>query len=785
MLISMGARKADCVFRFLYVLLYLLALDVSAGTDLKPLVLSPGGEVISASQYAEFLEDPTRQLSLAQLASPAHADRFQPNSSGDTLNFGRTRSAYWVHFTVINQSGEPWYLLLDSLLGDEFDLYVMEEGADAQRVNAATTLQYAKPLNDFRRKAWETHFPQGEKLHIYMRATNGNAILRFPIEFLSNTAMLERSNGNHLLLGGLYSAMLLLAIYQVVMCVSLRESSYLFLSIHILAMLATIHRTNPTFGWLGFLSDTDSYFFTTPLLLGITSYLLFSRQILDLPRDYPKLNKVYGIVALFVLLSIGIVGLFPGGTVIPILLGLGLYFLEIPVSLWLTIRGNRIAGFFAAIHVSALLAQVGGGWLIVSDPAKWSPSADLYTGLISLLLIFPITWLQALRVNYIQERTRKLEAEHKAKDAFLAVMSHELRTPLHAIVGLSGLLRMDAVGEKQTVYLDRLNTAAQHQLHLVGNILDMAKVSTQNLQLDIQPFRLDIAIGSVVELMQQAAKQKGLKLSLHWQGDSGSVSVLGDRLSLAQILMNLLGNAVKYTNYGSITLTVTCSRIADNRYEICFEVADTGIGIPADKLDLLFEPFVQIGEQAGLSQGGVGLGLAISKHLVVAMGSVLEVNSEVDEGSCFFFTVIFEAASTVCESEVQEVVNYQLPPGLRVLLVDDSELNRFVGTEMLSNMGVNDIALAADGESAILQLQQRDFDVVLLDISMPGMDGFAVTRWLRQHGRNPSIPVIALSAHVLQSIREEGKRSGMNAFLGKPFEYHQVAEIVTQLFGRK
>jgi CheY-like chemotaxis protein len=296
---------------------------------------------------------------------------------------------------------------------------------------------------------------------------------------------------------------------------------------------------------------------------------------------------------------------------------------------------------------------------------------------------------------------------------------------------------------------------------------------------------LDIAIGSVVELMQQAAKQKGLKLSLHWQGDSGSVSVLGDRLSLAQILMNLLGNAVKYTNYGSITLTVTCSRIADNRYEICFEVADTGIGIPADKLDLLFEPFVQIGEQAGLSQGGVGLGLAISKHLVVAMGSVLEVNSEVDEGSCFFFTVIFEAASTVCESEVQEVVNYQLPPGLRVLLVDDSELNRFVGTEMLSNMGVNDIALAADGESAILQLQQRDFDVVLLDISMPGMDGFAVTRWLRQHGRNPSIPVIALSAHVLQSVKQEGKRAGMNAFLSKPFEYHQLAEIVTQLFGRK
>ncbi len=695
------------------------------------------------------------------------------------LYFGRTRSAVWIHFTVINLSGEQWYLLLDTLLGSEFDLYIRPEGADPTQVSAASTAQYAQPLENYRRKLWHTHFPQGQTLHVYMRATNGDAILRLPVEFLSSTAMLERSDQGSLLLGGLYVSLLLLALYQILMFASLRESSYLFLSAHILAMLATIHRTNPVFDSLAFLSQTDSFFFTAPMLVAISTYLLFSRQILDLPRDYPRLDRIYWLVALVILASSGVIGLIPGGTFIPVLLGLGLYFLEIPTSFWLASRGNKIAHYFALAHVVALLIQVGNGLLLVTVPQEWSPSSDLFAGLVSLQLVFPISWLQAMRVRGIRERAQKAEAQHKAKDEFLAVMSHELRTPLHAIVGLSGLLRMDTDDEKRAEYLERLNTAARHQLHLVGNILDIAKAATQTLQVERQAFRLDIAVNSVVDLVGQSARQKGLELVVEWRGDDlREIPLAGDRLRLTQVFMNLLGNAVKYTHYGHVTLTISLTPLPDGRYEVGFSVTDTGVGIPADKLGSLFEPFAQMAGQSALQQGGVGLGLAISKRLVEAMGGVLQAESRLDEGSRFYFTLILESATSLPATAATTID--QLPVGLRILLVDDSELNRFVGSEMLRNMGVQDITLAPDGESAILQLQQQDFDVVLLDISMPGMDGFEVTRWLRQHGRNPVVPVIALSGHVLEQIREEGRQVGMDAFLNKPFEYHELAEVIRQ-----
>lgn len=545
--------------RFCFILLCLLIFGVSAeaGEGKQPLVLFPDTTTTSAVPYIEYLEDPTRQLSFIDIVSPVYSSRFQAGKEGDVLYLGRSRSAVWVHFTVINLSGEQWYLLLDTLLGSDFDLYIMPEGADPTQVSAASTAQYAQPLENYRRKLWHTHFPQGQTLHVYMRATNGDAILRLPIEFLSSIAMLERSDQGYLLLGGLYVSLLLLALYQILMFASLRESSYLFLSAHILAMLATIHRTNPVFDSLGFLSQTDSFFFTTPILVAIATYLLFSRQILDLPRDYPRLDRIYWLVALGILASSGVVGLIPGGTFIPVLLGLGLYFLEIPTSFWLASRGNKIAHYFALAHVVALLIQVGNGWLLVTAPQEWSPSSDLFAGLVSLQLVFPISWLQAMRVRGIRERAQKAEAEHKAKDEFLAVMSHELRTPLHTIVGLSGLLRMDTDGEKRADYLERLHTAAKHQLHLVGNILDLAKAATQTLQLERQAFRLDIAIHAVAELIRQSAQQKGLELVLQWQGAGREIPVVGDRLRLSQVLMNLLGNAVKYTHYGQITLSVT------------------------------------------------------------------------------------------------------------------------------------------------------------------------------------------------------------------------------------
>lgn len=756
--------------------LWVLSAPVQAGQS--PLILPLDAGQIAVTPQVALLEDATHQLDLA--AVMAAADAFRIVEGGSVPNLGRTRSAWWLHFTVTNPSGEPWYLLLDTLLGDEFTLYLFPDGADIRQLTAASGAQYAEPLHDFPRRAWQVHLPPAQTFQVYMRVTNGASILRLPVAFLSANAMLERSNEQYWLLSSLYVAMLLLATYQMLMFVSLRESSYLFLSIHIVAMFATLHRTNPLFPALAFLSDTGSYFFTAPVFVAIAAFLLFSRQILDLPQHYPRLSRLYLWAAGMTLALIVIAGGMPDGTVIPSWLGLGLYLLEIPVSLLLASRGNKIALYFGGLHIIALMTQSLNWWHLALNAQSWEPSQDLYMGLISVQLIFPVTWLQAMRVRVQREQIQKTEAEHKAKDEFLAVMSHELRTPLHAIVGLTGLLRMDSQADKQSEYLERLHTAAQHQLHLVGNILDMAKAASHTVQLDKQPFRLAIAIHAVTGLVIPLARQKGLELLVQVNGVIEDVTVVGDRLRLTQVLMNLLGNAIKYTRYGYITFGVTVQQSANGSFQIGFAVTDTGIGIPADKLAYLFEPFSQMAGQASLQQGGVGLGLAISKRLVAAMGGELSVKSQLGEGSTFAFGLALEAAALLAVDDTA-VTQHTLPPGLRVLLVDDAELNRFVGAEMLHNMGVNDVVLTPDGESAILQLQQQDFDVVLLDISMPGMDGFEVTRWVRHHGHNPQMPIIALSAHALSQVQQEGEAAGMDAFLPKPFEYAGLVEVIQQV----
>lgn len=412
---------------------------------------------------------------------------------------------------------------------------------------------------------------------------------------------------------------------------------------------------------------------------------------------------------------------------------------------------------------------------------------------ISVALFFANLWLLYLwRVRAIRQRNQQLEQQvaqrtqelqtaKNAQEQFIATMSHELRTPLHAIVGLSGLLRTASPAAKQEDYLERLHTAAQHQLHLVGNVLDMAKTNSSNLQLEAQPFRLLLAIRTLSGLITPLAQQKGLALVLQVDKSLEDITLLGDRLRLTQVLMNLLGNAVKYTRYGTVTFIVTAVEQSMTHCKVRFMVEDTGIGIPADKLESLFEPFSQVSGQASLQQGGVGLGLAISKRLVAAMGGELYVSSQPDEGSQFTFAVSFAIAAPLAATPLVDITVAPLPAGLRVLLVDDAEMNRFVGAEMLHNMGVDDVVLAPDGELALLQLQQQDFDVVLLDISMPGMSGFDVTRWLRRHGRNPQLPVIALSSHVLPEVQQEGIAAGMDAFLGKPFEYAELAAAFQQV----
>ncbi|UOG92497.1 MAG: hypothetical protein L3K52_01880 [Candidatus Thiothrix sulfatifontis] len=237
-------------------LLFLLSQVTVA--DASTLILTDSHDTVSAAPFMAILEDPSRQLTLQQVASAAFDAKFTANTSQNAPSFGRSRSAYWVRFTLINQSSLKWYALSDALLEDEYDFHLLSEGQEV-------TAQYAAPVTGYRRPAWSLALPHGIPLEIYVRATNGDSAFRLPVDLVTADAMLERSKESYRLYAAIYGAMLVLAAYNLFLFFALREPSYLSLVAHILSMATVAHLANPVFEGIGFLHDTGSHFFTTPL----------------------------------------------------------------------------------------------------------------------------------------------------------------------------------------------------------------------------------------------------------------------------------------------------------------------------------------------------------------------------------------------------------------------------------------------------------------------------------------------------------------------------------------
>jgi CheY-like chemotaxis protein len=398
-------------------------------------------------------------------------------------------------------------------------------------------------------------------------------------------------------------------------------------------------------------------------------------------------------------------------------------------------------------------------------------------------------------------------------------MSHELRTPLNAIFGISTLLRLSRLDNTQTTYVEKLEASTRHMLQLVGNILDIKKIENKNFQLDIEQFKLNSVKTAVNDILTSQAESKGLHLNFTgWE--SITASLYGDKLRLTQILINLLNNAIKFTEFGSVTLSVQQLASATPGI-VClhFAVTDTGVGISPDKLPYLFQPFMQLKKRPNSFKDGAGLGLAISKNLVEMMGGTLAVKSSPGLGSEFSFILSFgmhDRRSNLVgladrrkyrgvhgrryslrmqdrrnslkaydrrKSQSEETftlnANLLLSTGTRVLLVDDYDLNLFVGQKLLASIG-GEVAVAANGQSAIMQLQRHQFDIILLDLSMADMDGFEVATWIRRYGQQPNIPIIALTAQATPAIEQQCREAGMNDFLTKPFTLQDLHTVIVK-----
>ena len=395
----------------------------------------------------------------------------------------------------------------------------------------------------------------------------------------------------------------------------------------------------------------------------------------------------------------------------------------------------------------------------------------------------------------LQKAKHAAESANRAKSLFLANMSHEIRTPMNAILGMTALAMDTSAPEEQKEYLGDVLSSAESLLALLNDILDFSKIEAGRLELDMVPTSIAQLVDEAVRLLKSAARQKGLEMAVS-VSPAIPPSVLADPLRLRQVLLNLLGNAIKFTEKGSVRVNVEMESQDANAVALKFAVRDTGPGIPADKEELIFKSFCQADGSTTRKHGGTGLGLTISMRLVELMGGRIWVESQPGSGSTFYFTARFataEADQSPQKSRPRMAVSGALDlqaknelGSLRILVAEDNFSSLKLLSLLLERWG-QQVTLAVNGREALDLFSKQSFDLVMLDIQMPEMDGLEVAAAIRQREKTTGArtPILAVTAHSTAGERERCLRHGMDSFLTKPVEPRKLMAAMVSLMAAR
>jgi two-component system, sensor histidine kinase LadS len=759
----------------------------------------------SLHDYAEITDVGLDELTLEEFLARKNEFQFSKLAGANT-NVGFTKNFYWLDFALKNESDQKQSYLLETArpITDLVDLYIVDGNGKISMQKSGDNMPFDDRSVEHRKSIFEIEIEPGETLQAYLHLGSDGEVINLPLILYSKLEFLKTTYLDQLVFGFFYGILALAAITYLFFFFALRDKSFLYYSLYVISI-----------GLMQFALDGYFYQYITPgggwlslraviLFAGISTFFLgrYSQLFLNIKQHSPFFQKTY--YGFFVFVGLAIFGslFFPAFLEFsyPVANALGLILLGIIIGAIVNLRLKKVKvdGFFItgiAFLVLGFVIFILNNFSVIENSFWTENSPKFGTGLeiifLSLSMGNRIRQLRSEKEKMQTLALQKAEEMNEHKSYFLSNMSHELRTPLNAIMSMAAELSRGAMDNETRKNAEVIKYASIGLLSSVNDILDFSQIEKGQLNLDIIQFEPRKMLNVIEKNAQQQTQEKGLELIFTIDEELPN-ELLGDPLRLAQIINNVLNNAIKFTLEGFVHFDLQVQKNAGGtKASVEINISDSGVGIPESKIETIFNLFTQERIDDKRKFGGVGLGLSIVKSLVDLHKGKIEITSKQHVGTQCKILLDYEIPLVKTETETTTYLkkDFKESGNISILVVEDNPINQMVIKIIAKNWDDCEVQFANNGEEGLKLLAKDDFDIVLMDLQMPVMDGYETTLSIRNGScgvHKINIPIIAITADVMETTRQRVFTIGMDDYMSKPVDAELLrSKILKLLIERK